>query len=444
MSPRQSSTTRTRKGANGNESQTNAIALLKADHRKVTGLFREFESAESVEEKARIARDVCNELIVHTMLEEEIFYAACREANVDTKMLDEAQVEHDGAKLLILELMAGQPDAPFYDAKMSVLSEYIKHHVGEEEKTGSGIFARAKAAKLDMNALGQRLQERRSALLEAGNHGFSPPVPRSLNAGMDNRNQEMSDMERQYGRDRDDQGRFSGDDDRGGSRGRSRYEEDEDYRRGGGRFSSRSGGGRDRDEEGRFASQEDRSGYSRSRGRGDDDYGNERGDRFGGGRGGFQDRERDEQGRFMSDEDRGYSSRSRGGREDDYDDRGGGRSGGGRGGFQDRERDEQGRFMGDDDRGYSSRSRGGRQDDDDDDRRGGRSGGGRGWFGDPEGHSRASEEGWENRGRSRSSRDDDERSSRGGSSGGRGQGQGGWFGDSRGHAEAARRGWRDR
>ena len=462
--------------------QANAVALLKADHRKVNGLFRQFRSADKAEDKKRLAKEICTELIVHTKLEEEIFYAACREAGVTDSALDEAQVEHDGAKLLIVSLLEHEPESPFYDAQMTVLSEYIKHHVGEEEKPGDGIFAKARAAKLDMNALGQRLQQRKEELMaQAGKDGLENPVPRSLDIDLINRGkQEHSTMARQNERDRDGQGRFTGDDDNGG--------------RGGGRGYYSQSRGRDRDDQGRFTSDEDERGGGRSSrsSRDEDDY-EDRSSRgsSGGGRGYYSQsggsqsggRERDDQGRFMSDdEERGgegrYSSRSSRG-DDDYDDRSSrGSSGGGRGYYSQsggsqsggRGRDDQGRFMGDDDqRGggrYSSRSS--RDDDDYGDRssRGSSGGSGRGWFGDSEGHSRAAEEGWESReggsSRSRSSRDDDEdsrssRGSSGGSSGGNrggqgqgnrgsqgGQGQGGWFGDSSGHSQAARRGWQNR
>src|SRR3954468_19138240 len=135
-----------------------AIALLKADHRKVEDLFEKYESARS--KKADIARKICMELTIHTIIEEEIFYPACREAGVESDMMDEANVEHDGAKVLIAELDAGSPDDDFYDAKVKVLSEEIKHHVKEEEKRG-GIFTGAREADLDLDALGEQMAARK-------------------------------------------------------------------------------------------------------------------------------------------------------------------------------------------------------------------------------------------------------------------------------------------
>ena len=157
-------------------------------------------------------QQVCTELVVHSRLEEEIFYPACREQNVEDDLLDEAQVEHDTAKVLIADLMGQSPGEPFFDAKVTVLSEYIKHHVGEEEKTGDGIFAKAKAAQVDMKSLGARLQARKQELLaEAESAGLDPPQPRSLEFGSDAGNymQERQSMEGRYDRDRDERGRFT-------------------------------------------------------------------------------------------------------------------------------------------------------------------------------------------------------------------------------------------
>ncbi len=116
-----------------------AIALLKADHRKVEGLFEKFESAKGTAKKQALVHQICTELLVHTTIEEEIFYPAC-EGGVEEDDLEEAYVEHDGAKVLIGELVASSPNTPFYDAKVKVLSEQIKHHVKDEEKRAEGLF----------------------------------------------------------------------------------------------------------------------------------------------------------------------------------------------------------------------------------------------------------------------------------------------------------------
>ena len=142
----------------------NAIALLKADHRKVADLFEKYETARA--KKADIAKQICMELTIHTMIEEEIFYPACREAGVESDKMDEANVEHDGAKVLIGELENGSPGDEYYDAKVKVLSEEIKHQVKEEEQKG-GIFALARDAELDLDALGEQMAARKKELLAA-------------------------------------------------------------------------------------------------------------------------------------------------------------------------------------------------------------------------------------------------------------------------------------
>jgi len=151
--------------------QNDAIALLKADHRKVEDLFEKYDSARS--KKAGIAKQICMELTIHTMIEEEIFYPACRKAGVESDAMDEANVEHDGAKILIAELEAGTPEDDFYDAKVKVLSEEIKHHVKEEEQRG-GIFSQAREAELDLAGLGEQMAARKEELLAQFESGGLP------------------------------------------------------------------------------------------------------------------------------------------------------------------------------------------------------------------------------------------------------------------------------
>ena len=141
-----------------------AVALLKADHRKVEDLFAKFEKTKAADRKQRLAQEICTELTVHTLIEEEIFYPACR-GEIKDETVSEAYVEHDGAKMLIAELEAGSPEDDFYDAKMKVLSEEIKHHVKEEEMRSEGMFAQAKAAGLDLEDLGARMAARKKELL---------------------------------------------------------------------------------------------------------------------------------------------------------------------------------------------------------------------------------------------------------------------------------------
>lgn len=144
--------------------QPDAIALLKADHRKVEGLFEKFEKAKDGRTKLSLAKEICTELTVHTIIEEEIFYPACKDV-VEEDLNAEAYVEHDGAKVLIAELEGSGPDNEFYAAKMKVLSEQIKHHVKEEEKPSEGFFAQARDGGIDMDALGEQLAARKQELL---------------------------------------------------------------------------------------------------------------------------------------------------------------------------------------------------------------------------------------------------------------------------------------
>jgi len=142
-----------------------AIALLKQDHRTVEELFEKFENASGSERKRKLAEEICLELSVHAEIEEEIFYPAC-EGKVDEDLLKESYVEHDGAKVLIAEIMNGGPDDEYYDAKVKVLQEDIEHHVQEEEKRLEGLFAQARKAELDMDALGAELAARKAQLTD--------------------------------------------------------------------------------------------------------------------------------------------------------------------------------------------------------------------------------------------------------------------------------------
>ena len=140
-----------------------AIALLKNDHRKVEELFAQYEKASGDGRKQSIAEKICLELSVHAMIEEEIFYPAC-EGKVEEDLLKESYVEHDGAKVMIAEILGGTPSDEFYDSKVKVLSEEIEHHVGEEEKRMEGLFAQARKAGLDMDALGEQMAARKAEL----------------------------------------------------------------------------------------------------------------------------------------------------------------------------------------------------------------------------------------------------------------------------------------
>ena len=141
-----------------------AIALLKADHREVEGYFEAFEKARSDDRKQQLAEKICRALTVHTTMEEEIFYPAFLEATEEEELHHEAAVEHDGAKKLIAEIESSGPDDDYYDAKVTVLSEMIKHHVNEEEKR-DGLFAKSRQSEMDLQALGEQLAARKAELM---------------------------------------------------------------------------------------------------------------------------------------------------------------------------------------------------------------------------------------------------------------------------------------
>lgn len=142
---------------------SDAIALLKADHRKVDALLAEFDGAKGSAKQA-IAEQICNELKIHATIEEELFYPALK-GKIEEDLLNEAYVEHDGAKVLINDIMAGGPDDDFYSAKVTVLGEEIKHHVKEEEMPAEGMFAQARAADVDLVALRDAMLARKEELL---------------------------------------------------------------------------------------------------------------------------------------------------------------------------------------------------------------------------------------------------------------------------------------
>ncbi|MFL6845006.1 MAG: hemerythrin domain-containing protein [Allosphingosinicella sp.] len=162
------------------ERKMDATRLLTDDHRKVEDLFEQYEKASGDGRKEKIARQICTELKIHSMIEEEIFYPALR-GEIDDDDLDEAYVEHDGAKLLINEIEAGGPDDDFYDAKVKVLQEQIEHHVEEEEKSRGNIFQQARATDLDLEALGEQMAARKEELMRlAQSQGLPPAQPATM------------------------------------------------------------------------------------------------------------------------------------------------------------------------------------------------------------------------------------------------------------------------
>ena len=156
-----------------------AIALLKNDHRTVEGLFERFEKTSAKAAKEKIAKQVCLELMVHATIEEEVFYPAVKGV-VDDDLYDEALVEHDGAKVLIAEILEGSAGDDYYDAKVKVLSEMIKHHVKEEEQR-DGMFAQAKKGDIDLDAIGAALAARKQEVIaKFAREGVPPPKTRVM------------------------------------------------------------------------------------------------------------------------------------------------------------------------------------------------------------------------------------------------------------------------
>jgi hypothetical protein len=154
---------------------TDAIAMLKNDHRTVEELFSKFQNASGKDRKWAIAQQICNELKIHAQIEEEIFYPTF-EGKVEEDLYKEAFVEHDGAKVLINDIMANGQADEFFEAKVTVLCEEISHHVKEEEKPGDGFFAQARDSGADMVALRDALMARKEELMAQAQNGGLPPA----------------------------------------------------------------------------------------------------------------------------------------------------------------------------------------------------------------------------------------------------------------------------
>jgi hypothetical protein len=140
-----------------------AISLLIADHRRVQKMFKQFEKLDPSDSDARALVDkACLELTAHTRLEEELFYPALR-GQIESDLLEEAQVEHDVAKDLIEQLKKLSPDDERYCAAFTVLGEYVGHHIEEEE---AEMFKAAKRSKVDFDDLALEMQERKHKLAQ--------------------------------------------------------------------------------------------------------------------------------------------------------------------------------------------------------------------------------------------------------------------------------------
>lgn len=166
------------KGKSARQSD-DAVAMLTADHKKVKALFKQYAKLKEEEgdeaEKGEIVATICQELTVHASIEEEIFYPAVREVLEDPDLMDEALVEHAGAKDLIAQLEEMNPGDELYDAKVTVLGEQIDHHVEEEE---GEMFPKARKAEIDLQELGAQMAERKEELEPGGDDagaGFRKP-----------------------------------------------------------------------------------------------------------------------------------------------------------------------------------------------------------------------------------------------------------------------------
>jgi hemerythrin superfamily protein len=152
--------------ASARAARTDATVLLQRDHADVKKLFRQYEKLADNEadgqERQALAMQICQMLTVHATIEEEIFYPAAREAEVEEDMLDEAEVEHASAKDLIAQIQSMSPDDDLYDAKVTVLGEYIEHHVQEEE---GEMFPKCRRAMMDLAGLAEQLAQRKSELM---------------------------------------------------------------------------------------------------------------------------------------------------------------------------------------------------------------------------------------------------------------------------------------
>lgn len=149
-----------------------AIRLLRADHRAVNKLFAAYEDESKTAKKQALVAQICTALSIHAQIEEEIFYPAAQKALKDHELVPEARVEHETLKYLIAQVEGKTPDGDEFDAKIKVMSEYVKHHVREEQNE---LFPKVKETDLDMYVLGTQLFERKEELFAAA--GMSPPAP---------------------------------------------------------------------------------------------------------------------------------------------------------------------------------------------------------------------------------------------------------------------------
>ncbi|MCX8566570.1 MAG: Hemerythrin HHE cation binding domain-containing protein [Glomeribacter sp. 1016415] len=161
MASTKTATTATKKSTHASKT-LGATAMLRADHKHVNELFEEYEKARAATKKKDLVTQICIELTVHAQLEEEIFYPAVKKALKDHELVPEATVEHDTLKNLIAQVKDVEPNGEMFDAKIKVLSEYVKHHVKEEQNE---MFPKVESSKLDMIELGAQIATRKDELM---------------------------------------------------------------------------------------------------------------------------------------------------------------------------------------------------------------------------------------------------------------------------------------
>jgi hemerythrin superfamily protein len=142
--------------------QPDATSLLRADHKLVEGLFAEYAKTHAIATKKKLVTQICAELIAHVQVEEEIFYPAIKRALKQSAGVPEAEVEHSGLKALIAEVEHAEPEGELFEARIKVLSEYLRHHVKEEQDE---MFPKARTSRLDLVALGEKMSARKAELL---------------------------------------------------------------------------------------------------------------------------------------------------------------------------------------------------------------------------------------------------------------------------------------
>ena len=170
--PRKAGPKRSASSRSASNRPPDAIRMLKDDHTKVEGLFARYEKTRGEAAKTKLAETICEELKIHTTIEEELFYPAFYQATQADDLYHEAQVEHDGAKNLIAKIEQSDPSEELFDAQVNVLSEMIKHHVREEEQR-DGMFAKARQSDMDLDEIGRQLAARKAEL--KGGSGRSRP-----------------------------------------------------------------------------------------------------------------------------------------------------------------------------------------------------------------------------------------------------------------------------